>query len=362
MSCVGIACLVASVLDFGAVPNDGIDDTVALQAAFDAVAPGGTISFAPGQYEHGGQLYVRNAQHVEIDGRGALLLATHPVNAALTVQDSTDVTVRALRLEGSGVERSQSDRSCGLLVYRTEGLLVNALEVFGFAGAGIHLQTTSDFEVSANTVYDTLADAIHVTNRSHDGVVADNVTFGSGDDGVAFVGYVKNGGPIVNVEATGNAILGNEWGRGITVEGVQGALVENNYIESTSSAGIILSSSGSYNQYGVQDVIIRRNTIVGANYGTTTHGAILLSARDGSADGIPFNIRRVTIEDNAIIDTVGASAHLRVSPFTFDVVVQRNHFYDADSSHRAWTFYAGHGAANAGGNTYNGAHTNGGNP
>jgi hypothetical protein len=60
-----------NVLDFGAVPNDGKDDTAAFQAAFDSLDPhaGGTVYCPPGQYDIFGQITV-NGDAVRLMGDG----------------------------------------------------------------------------------------------------------------------------------------------------------------------------------------------------------------------------------------------------------------------------------------------------
>ncbi len=335
----------AAEVQITAIPNDGLDDSASLQASLNSLAENDTLVFPPGVYQTNKQLFLTAKSGVTLDGRGATLLSTDPTKSALTIQDSTNITVKSLDFQGSGVDRLTSDRTCGILVYRTNGLSLYSNRVHGHAGAGVMLQTTSDFTLQGNVVFDTLADAIHLTNRTNNGAVQFNTTFDSGDDGIALVGYVKNGGRLHDIQILGNSVLGNHWGRGITIEGAHHVLADNNYIENTNAAGIILSSNASYNQYGVDNVTLSRNTIVGANLGTPVHGAILLSARAGSAleDGvtIPFTITNVTIQDNSIIDTVGAGSHVRVSNYSTDISLTGNEFTDQDGSHSPWTFYGG---------------------
>lgn len=345
---------------YGAIPSDNLDDSIGLQAALDALQPGDRLVLESGVYHHGNQLFLSNKTDVEIVGlQGSVLLSTDPSKSALTVQDSESVSLRGLNVQGSGVVRLSQDKTCGILVYRTSGLTIRSSRIAKVAGAGIMLQQTDNFTIQGNLVTDTLADAIHITNRSHNGIVIFNTTLNAGDDGVALVGYVKNGGRVHDVEIENNHVLGNTHGRGVTVEGAYTVSVSGNYIQNTASAGIILISSASYNTYGVRDVVVTGNTLVGTNWElATVQGAMLLSARDGSAqeDGldIPFTISQVRVEGNTFIDTVGAQAHLRVSNYSVAVQVLGNEFVDADSSHLPWTFYRGAQVTESG-NTYNSA-------
>ena len=60
-----------NVRDFGAVPNDGKDDTAAFQAAFDSLDThsGGTVYCPPGRYDISGQITV-SAPAVRLVGDG----------------------------------------------------------------------------------------------------------------------------------------------------------------------------------------------------------------------------------------------------------------------------------------------------
>ncbi len=345
--------------DYGAIPSDGLDDSVGLQLALNAMLPADRLVLEQGVYAHSEQLFVDNKDAIEITGdRTSLLLSTDPKKSALTVSDSDHVILRGLNIQGSGGVRLASDNTCGILVYRTKGLEIRSSRISKVAGAGIMLQEVSDFTVQGNLVTDTLADAIHITNKSHHGTILGNTTMNAGDDGVALVGYLKNGGRVHDVSIENNHILGNTHGRGVTVEGAYTALVLNNYIQNTASACVILTSNSRYNTYGVSEVVVAGNLLVGCNYElATVQGAMLLSARDGSLKegdlDIPSTITSVTIEKNTFVNTVGAQAHLRVSNYSSVIWVLDNTFVDVDSSHLPWIFYKGAQTTESG-NTYNG--------
>jgi parallel beta-helix repeat protein len=186
--------------------------------AFASLVSGDTLTFDPGVYDHVDILPV-TGQDITIDGTGARLHALTPKKASLVVQDSQNVKLTNLHLTGSPVVRSASDASCGILVYRSSGIKILRNHVNSFAGAGIHLQRTSDFLIQGNLVQDTLADSIHMTNRTNNGRVLYNTVRGCGDDGVACVGYVKQLGILHDILIKGNHIYGNTHGRGVTIEG-----------------------------------------------------------------------------------------------------------------------------------------------
>ena len=339
----------------------GGDDQVMLQTALSSALPGDRVLFAPGaEYSHSNVLTV-SANGVELVGRGAILTATNPERAALIVQDAEGVTVGALQLRATASARSQADRSCGLLSYRTLGLRVQGNYLAGFAGCGMMISDGSaDFTVQGNVVHETFADGIHMTDGAQLGSVIGNRVWDTGDDGIAVVSYGRQAPAICSdIEIVGNVVLKDPstagrpglpeyHGSGVTVDGGQRVTIGGNYLQGSASACIRVVSSSAYSAQPVSAILITSNDLVSCNgEPSVTHGALLVSARSGSPVG------NVLIQGNAIFDTIGAGAHLRVSPFTYAVQVVENRFIDSDTSHRAYQFYFGAGAS-ASGNLYNG--------
>ena len=340
----------------------GGDDQALVQTALSSALPGDRVLFAPGaEYLHSNVLTV-STNGVELVGRGATLTANNPERAALIVQDAEGVTVGGLQLRATASARSQADRSCGLLSYRTLGLKVQGNDLAGFAGCGMMISDGSaDFTVQGNVVHDTFADGIHMTDGAQLGVVRGNLVFDTGDDGIAVVSYGRQAPAVCSdIEIVGNVVLKDPstagrpglpeyHGSGVTVDGGQAITIDNNYLQGAASACIRIVSSSAYSAQPVDNVVVSRNDLVSCNgEPSVTHGGLLVSARAGSP------VRNVLIQGNAISDTIGAAAHVRVSPFTAGVLVVDNRFYDADASHRGYQFYSGAGAI-AGGNLYNGA-------
>lgn len=316
-----------------------------IQGALDALQPGDTLEFEPGVYQHDSALWLMG-DNKGIYSRKAVIESTTP-RAASFILKGNNLSVTGLTFKGNGLSRSQSDQSCGLLVVDSQNVKIIRNSVHGFAGAGMMFQRTKDFVVDANLVYDTFADGIHITNRCENGEIKNNTTRNTGDDGIACVGYLKNRGILRNMSIYDNQVLGNLWGRGITIEGTHDAYVYDNLIRDTAQAGIIAASGSSYGHYGVKNLRIRNNHIIGANYDReTVHGAIMLSARDGfelDADGneVSFNIEDVYVGDNTIENTVGASSDVRISNFCKRVTLLVGTHNDEDGSHKSYLVYRG---------------------
>jgi Glycosyl hydrolases family 28/Right handed beta helix region len=91
---------------FGAVPNDGVDDTASLQAALDFCArlPGTTLVLEPGTYDltakRGARqvLTLRNGRSVKIEGNGATFVV-HSWTTALLVQNCTHIALNHLSFD-----------------------------------------------------------------------------------------------------------------------------------------------------------------------------------------------------------------------------------------------------------------------
>jgi uncharacterized protein YaiE (UPF0345 family) len=103
-----------SVASYGAIPNDGVDDTAAIQAAFNAAAklPGSIITFAAGTYDisaSAGQnqaLLLNGATNLTIDGGSATFRVGTPKNA-LTVSNSSNVVIKNLSFDWKNLSYAQ---------------------------------------------------------------------------------------------------------------------------------------------------------------------------------------------------------------------------------------------------------------
>ncbi|HYS15119.1 MAG TPA: glycosyl hydrolase family 28-related protein, partial [Burkholderiaceae bacterium] len=73
---------VRSVADFGAIGNDSVDDTDAIQRALNSLAPGEWLVFPPGRYVHSKSLHMQVANTV-MWGEGATLHASNPSDQAI---------------------------------------------------------------------------------------------------------------------------------------------------------------------------------------------------------------------------------------------------------------------------------------
>jgi hypothetical protein len=111
---------VIHVRDYGAVPNDGVNDFAAIQSAIKALGSGGAeLRFEPGVYEAdpgGGDDYSPNEppvmmfqslENVTVDGRGAFILIRRPSIGFSEVRNSTNIIVRNFTIDYDPLPFSQ---------------------------------------------------------------------------------------------------------------------------------------------------------------------------------------------------------------------------------------------------------------
>ncbi len=291
----------ATVLDvrrFGAIPDDGLDDTTAIQAALDALAPGQWLVFPAGTYHHGKRLVVRTPGAV-LWSEGATLHATNPLDQAVmlaangaSIYHFTLSAVTGSRLHAPWQSRiavfDRVDRPTHLRGNVIRGNRIIAAGAPGTAtansasSAGIFVFRADGFLVAGNEVRRSLSDGIHVTAGSRNGRVLGNTVRETGDDMIAMVSYLRSGHwqtetaqslastytdqrelqLVRNVLVADNDVEGQYWGRGISVVGGTEITIRDNRIARTTlAAAVLLAREASYLTWGVSNVMVQGNTI-----------------------------------------------------------------------------------------------------
>ena len=297
---------VVDVRNFGANGNDQVDDTTAIQQAIDNSPAGTVLLFPHGSYLHGDLLTV--GEGLELLSDGAELVATNDDRQSIRLNGNGSGILGFTLVSAAG-KRGLSDDHHRIVV-RGKDVLVAGNTIRGASGAGIFISGASDFVIQGNTVQDTLADGIHNTGGARDGLVAENVTRGTGDDGIAVVSYIKDDTLVEGIIIRHNTVDGNTHGRGISVIGGRGVEILENCINNTSAAGIIIASEKSFNTYAARDIRVIRNEVHNANYSVPVeHAGIFIHGRAGRAlaDGgqhfLSLRNHGVEVRGNTIVDT-----------------------------------------------------------
>lgn len=290
-----------SVTDYGAVRDDGRDDTAAIQRAMDATKSGETVRFPPGRYHISKSLHVRNPGMTIRGESGAILHATNPDSMAILIeQDRTTVqglTFTAItdrrrssawhsRIAVAGGNPDGSWRWIYDTVIRDNKILPSGSP--GTPGAnsastaGVLMVRADRFLIANNTISRTLADGIHITNGSRNGRILNNTLRETGDDMIAVVSYIDSGNPALNKASdvlgdwtrrldermdknlviAGNNLGGQYWGRGISVVGGEKVTIARNTIDNVPlSAAILLAREANYQTFGTTNVLVEYNTV-----------------------------------------------------------------------------------------------------
>jgi hypothetical protein len=281
------------VSDYGAVPNTGIDQTVAIQKALDALVPGDRLLFSPGVYLHNKSLNI-NKSNVVIEGNKTELRGNNPDDQAIWIRYS-DVTVRNFIISINNNGRKGTPWAGGISSYAWNSggnvlknikiinnilVPVNGIGVNYEMGSGIFIYNTQNYLVANNMVIRSYADGIHNTHFSSNGRIIHNIVRETGDDGIAVVSYLdKNwrtqlasnpnylstnydGTINSNILIFENNVSGTYWGRGITVVGGKNVTIEKNDISKiVMAAGLYITRESSYETTGVKNVLALNNTI-----------------------------------------------------------------------------------------------------
>jgi parallel beta-helix repeat protein len=348
---------VRSVADFGAVPNDSVDDTVAIQKALNALKPGEWLVFPAGRYLHSKSLRMKVANTL-MWGEGATLHATNASDQAVWIE-ADGASVYKFTLTAVTSNRRTTPWESRISIYggsnparllKNNVIRGNRVVNGGNPGttlanssgsAGIFVYRATNFLVAENTVTRSLADAIHITSGSSYGKVLNNTVREPGDDMIAVVSYVGDPStPASSIAANlaarrardlnhhitiaGNNVSGQYWGRGITVVGGENVTIENNVIDKpTHGAAVYLARETAYLTFGVRNILVRNNTItdvqttipaytagiISPNATKTGHGAIEIyswlfsdeAANSGLKDAMA--VENIRIESNRVSRT-----------------------------------------------------------
>lgn len=285
---------------FGAVADDGQDDTLALQRALDSLTPGQWLVIPPGVFQHDRSLLLRRAD-TGIWSQGGALRATNPDDQALMIQ-ADGVSVVGLKLTARTNQRRTAPQHSRIAVFerverptplRRVTIRGNQIVPEAALGAGwndsssssaIFIYRAEAFDIVGNVVERSLGDGIHVTSGSRNGRIVGNRVRESGDDMIGLVSYLATGDwrtataadvaaqagsatardleLVRNLLVADNDLEGQYWGRGISVVGGAGITIRNNRIaRPTHAAGILVARETSFTSWGVSNVLVQDNAI-----------------------------------------------------------------------------------------------------
>ncbi|HSD66315.1 MAG TPA: right-handed parallel beta-helix repeat-containing protein [Vicinamibacteria bacterium] len=325
-----------SVRDFGAVGDGQSLDTAAIQAAVDALPPGGTLRFPPGTYRIEADRGVKLKDGVRLELGEAVLAGVNVDRARcrlIEIQGGKGVVISGGTLVGS--RSGAPEWGVGILASDAEDLLIEnvTLRDFYFDGilltgnrgcqrvvvrgvvaegnrrTGLAVPAAQDVTVEGSTFRDTHgqspeAGANFEPNPGGEvrGVRVRDCTF-SGNAGVGL--YVHRGKGVAVADVSAERSTATDNGLGIVMVGVPGAAIVDNRVSGhrgKNRSGIVVGDTSSATVAGNQlddnsrgilsggatGVEIRGNTVVGTGpepgAGETSDGIVCLGSATARQD------------------------------------------------------------------------------
>lgn len=286
-----------------------VDDTAALQAAFNALSPGDTLTLEQRTYYYSDNLYIRQSD-VVINGNGATLYSTNSDAAAVVIQ-ADNVTLENVNLSAPTGQTRVDGTNQTRLVFGGDGNVIRDVTITGGASAGVYITGASNFLLERVTVQDTAADGVQITNGSYNGVLNDVTTLRTGDDAIAIVSYQYPALGTVHDIVVNNPVVDGAGQRGLVVTGGERITFNNIDVSNTALSGVWIGSQPApfYTQ-GVNDVTVNGGTLTNTNSGGLPLGAVAVVAQNPTT-----TVSNVTIENLNIVNTP-ASSYTNVGLYT----------------------------------------------
>ena len=305
-----------NVLDFGAVGDGVTNNDAAFAAALAAAKAQGKALYLPaGVYAHANLI---ENDRVDMVGAGihSVLLATNPLQSSIYLSGSgAKLRELMVTVELGDIQRQTTPPTTAVLVRpNSSDFVIQNLIIDKAASSGLFIEGAHDGLVDQVTVVNTLADGIHITFGAYNITVQNCFVRNTGDDCIAVVSY-ENHGPVQpishHVVIQNNDVGFNPWGRGIAVTGGDNVQILGNTVASTYGTGIYLICESFWQTYGMQNLVVRGNTVTGAPANPNPNnqpGIEVANQRPG------FVVARVTIDGNTIDQSGTGYTGIRVGP------------------------------------------------
>jgi len=290
-----------SVLAYGAIANDGLNDANAFKLCItDCKAQGKGMWIPEGVFHTSG---IISANGISIYGAGMWYTTNARIIGDRHKWDLTNCTIQDLYIENHEVGRELlNGHDYGMTVQGAGGWTVQRVWVHR-AGASFWCSGT-DGTIKDCRSTESWADGINLNNgpsptvdkRGFRLTCDNNFIIGSTDDGIAV--NAQNGGGtewnIVDLVITNNTSLGTIWANGMRVAGGRNTLVKNNLITDISDgSGIRIGKFGT-NGNPCESVLVTENLILRACGIRPTYGHAGITIADQANATVTLN----TINDS----------------------------------------------------------------
>jgi hypothetical protein len=287
-----------NILSFGAVPDGKTDNAPLINKLAAAGKAQGQDVFIPaGRFAY--------SDLIKLDGvslygeAGSVLYSLNPLRAAIYVSGK-GVRVANLLLTGiAPAQRLPQFEVKRVVMLGASDFLVEDVTVESGAGAGIMMSRASTNGIVRKCIVrNTLADSIHITDRSSYIRIEDNLCEMCGDDGIAVVSSVPQGSAVHHITAQGNTVRLNKSGRGMSVVGGSDIVYRSNFVaENAHAAGILVAYEPTYNTFGCNNVALLRNTVVNCGNLGIGHAAVHITSSATPLNGVQVARNHIHITD-----------------------------------------------------------------
>jgi hypothetical protein len=284
-----------NILSFGASPTRDSTAEIAKALAV-GKAQRQPVLIPPGTWQYSDVL---NVDGIELYGEdGAILHAVNTDRCAIFLR-GVEVGVRGLRLTGvKPAKRTAPYEMTRVVAFGAIDFWVRDMLIDSGSGAGVMTtREAKNGQIERNRISGTLADSIHITNRSSFISVMSNEIENSGDDGIAVVSYRAQVSPCHHIIAKHNKIRNNVWGRCMSVVGGEDVLYEHNEMSgNATAAGFYFAQEKAYDTLPVKNVTANRNTIINCGNVAKGHYAVMIFSNEHRNENVTLS-RNLIVQD-----------------------------------------------------------------
>lgn len=282
----------------GAILDGTTNNIVAIRDAFSAAAltTHKTVIVPAGDCGYTGVISVSGSFVLMGEGPTSILRGLDHTNRTIRMMGNSPV-VKNLQLVTNGIPgRTAPWEHTGIHIQGASNFEIDNIYLNPVAAAGIQTShSAGPGTIKRTTVSGTKADSIHMTDEAHSITVELCRIMNSGDDGIANVSYVGDGGNCKFATIRYNWISDNVSGRGISIVGGNDITVHNNYIQRGPYAGIFFARELGYNTFGVVRCTASFNTVESCGGVGSGHSNIFV-LNDGT-----YTSSAITVTRNEII-------------------------------------------------------------
>lgn len=309
-----------SVVNYGAIPNDNLDDTQAFKNCIAACQSQKKGMWIPaGNFHNGGSII--NATGINIYGAGMWYTTNTRITGGRHKWNLTNCTIQDLYIFNPETGRDVLlGHDSGMTIQGAKGWLVERVWThhcfFWCSG--------TDGVIRDCRATESWADGINLNNgpsvkADYEGLrltAENNFIVGAGDDGIAI--NAQNGGGasanMVDTKVLNNTSIGCTWANGMRVAGGRNSLVQNNLITDPADGnGIRVGKFGTMGN-DCESVLVADNLILRGCGIRSTYGQGGISVTDTAT---------ATIQSNTIIDShrLGIDVQRCNAIFTGNVII-----------------------------------------